>query len=250
MILQGKVAVVTGGAGGIGRGVSRALAKEGAKVLITDISEQGLKETKEEITALGLEVDTIVCDGAKREDVRAAIEKAVNKWGRLDIVVNNAHASKQKPFEALTREDMDLSMDTGFWATYNFMQEAFPHLKKTKGCVVNFASAAAIKGQQYQASYAAAKEAIRGMTRVVAREWGPYGIRINVVLPFALTPGVEKWRNAFPEEYKKSIDAVPLRRIGDPEKDIGRTIVFLCSDDASYITGLDVDVDGGGDMRP
>lgn len=250
MILEGKVAIVTGGAGGIGSGVAKALCKEGAKVLITDIFEEGLKQTKEKIKALGYDIETSVCDGGDREQVKKAVRMAVDIWGKLDIVVNNAHASKQKPFETLDRKDMDLSMDTGFWATYNFMQEAFPYLKETKGCIVNFGSAAAIKGQQYQAAYAAAKEAIRGMTRVVAREWGPLGIRINIVCPFALTPGVEKWKAAFPEEYKKSIDAVPLRRIGDPENDVGRTIVFLCSEDASYITGLTIDVDGGGDMRP
>ena len=250
MVLKDKVAIVTGGAGGIGRGVTRALCKDGAKVLITDINEESLNETKSELKELGYDIETIVCDGGDMEQVKKAVQKTVDAYGKLDIVINNAHASKQKPFEQLTVEDMNLSLNTGMWATYNFMQQAFPHLKETKGCIVNFGSAAAIKGQQYQASYAAAKEAIRGMTRVVAREWGAYGIRVNIVCPFAMTPGVEKWKAAFPEEYKKSIDAVPLKRIGDPESDIGRTIVFLCSEDASYITGLTVEVDGGGDMRP
>lgn len=250
MVLQDKVAIVTGGAGGIGRGVAKALCKEGAHVLITDIFEDGLKQAGEEIGALGFGLETCLCDGADAEQVKKAVDRAVELWGRLDIVVNNAHASRQKPLDMTDRSDMDLSMNSGFWATYNFMQEAYPHLRETKGCIINFGSAAAIKGQQYQAAYAAAKEAIRGLTRVAAREWGPYGIRVNIVCPFAMTPGVQRWKEAFPDEFKKSISGVPLRRIGDPESDIGRTIVFLCSDDASYITGLTIDVDGGGNMRP
>lgn len=250
MKLQDKVAIVTGGAGGIGRGVTRALCKEGAKVLITDVNEAGLKDALASFEKDGYTVKGIICDGADVNQVKEAVKIAVDTYGKLDIVVNNAHASTQKPFEQITMDDMNLSLGTGMWATYHFMQQAFPYLKETKGCIVNFGSAAAIKGQNYQAAYAAAKEAIRGMTRVVAREWGPLGIRVNIVCPFALTPGVEKWRQAFPEEYQKSIDAVPLRRIGDPETDIGRSVVFLCSEDASFITGLTVEVDGGGDIRP
>lgn len=248
--LDGKVAIVTGGAGGIGRGIVRALCKEGAKVLITDIFEEGLKETKEELKALGFDIETVICDGADREQVKKAVQKTVDVYGKLDILINNAHASKQKLFMVTDKTDMDLSMNTGFWATYNFMQEAFLHLKETKGCVINFGSSAATKGEIYQTSYTAAKSAIRGISRVTAREWAPLGIRVNVVCPFALTPAVERWKAAFPEEYKKSINNVPLKRIGDPEKDVGRTIVFLCSEDASYLTGLTINVDGGLDIRP
>lgn len=248
--LNDKVAIVTGGAGGIGVGITKALCKEGAKVLITDIFEDGLKKTKEELKTLGFNIEIDVCDGANREQVKNAVQKAVSVYGKLDIVINNAHAAQQKPFETCTKADMDLSMNSGFWAAYNFMQEAFPYLKETKGCVINFGSAAAIQGQLYQAPYAAAKEAIRGMTRVVAREWGRYGIRVNILCPFATTPRFEQWRAAFPEEYKRIINNVPLKRIGDPESDIGRVVVFLCSEDASYITGLTVEVDGGGDIRP
>lgn len=250
MILQGKVAIVTGGAGGIGQGVARALCKAGAKVLITDIFEEGLVKTKAALKEQGFDIETVVCDGGDREQVRAAVQRAVDAYGKLDIVVNNAHASRQKPLAELTRADMDLSMNSGFWATFNFMQEAFPHLKETKGCVVNFGSAAAIRGDQTQAAYAAAKEAIRGLTRVAAKEWGPLGIRVNIVCPFALTPGLEKWRVAFPQEYQRVINSRSVRRVGDPETDIGSAIVFLCSEYAAYVTGQTLDVDGGGNLRP
>lgn len=250
MLVKDKVIIVTGGAGGIGRGVTTALCKDGAKVLITDVNQTGLDDAVAEFKKQGFDVESILCDGANREQVAAAVKKAVDKFGRLDGVVNNAQVSVQKPFEGHSVEDMNLALNSGMWATFNFMQEAFPHLKETKGCIVNFGSAAAIKGQDYQMSYAATKEAIRGMTRVAAREWGKYGIRVNVVCPFALTPGVEKWRAAFPEEYQKSIDAVPMKRIGDPETDIGRGVVFLCSEYAGYITGNTLEIDGGGDMRP
>lgn len=250
MKLQDKVAIVTGGAGGIGRGVTKAFCKEGAKVLITDINEESLAEAKAELKEMGYDIETIVCDGGDMEQVKKAVQKTVDTYGKLDIIVNNAHASRQKPLETLTREDMDLSMNTGFWATYNFMEQAFIHMKDNGGSIINFGSAAAIKGQATQGAYAAAKEAIRGFSRVAAREWGQYGIRVNLILPFAMTPGVKKWKEAFPEAYQASIDAVPLKRIGDPESDIGRAAVFLGSDDSAYITGLSMDVDGGGDLRP
>ncbi len=248
MKLQGKVAIVTGGAGGIGRGVTAALLDEGASVLITDVNDESIEDALKQFD--GQKIAAIKCDGGELDQVKAAVKKAVDTFGRLDFVVNNAHASRQKPFEALTVEDMNLSLNSGMWATFNFMQQAFPYIKENKGAYVNFASAAAMKGLPYQASYAAAKEAIRGMTRVAAREWGVHGVRVNIVCPFALTPGVEKWRENFPEEYKKSIDAVPLKRIGDPKDDIGKAVVFLCSEDSAYITGESISVDGGGNLRP
>lgn len=125
------------------------------------------------------------------------------------------------------------------------MQAAYPELKKTKGKVINFASGAGIDGQVTQTSYAAAKEAIRGVSRVAANEWGPEGINVNLISPIALTPGVEQWRENAPELYEAMLNKIPLRRLGDPEQDIGRVAVFLASGDADYITGQTFMVDGG-----
>ena len=128
------------------------------------------------------------------------------------------------------------------------MQAAFPYLKETKGNIINFASGAGLNGDPTQAAYAAAKEAIRGITRVAAREWGQYGININLISPIALSPGVEAWSKAQPEYYEAVKNKIPMGRFGDVEKDIGRVAVFLASEDSKYITGQTIMTDGGATM--
>ena len=125
------------------------------------------------------------------------------------------------------------------------MQAALPHLKESKGSVINFASGAGLNGDAHQGSYAAAKEAIRAITRVAANEWGQYGINCNLISPIAKTPGIEQWAQDHPDSYEAMLAKNPMGRLGDPEKDIGRTAVFLASEDASYITGQTMMVDGG-----
>lgn len=244
MRLQGKVAIVTGGAGGIGRGIAHAMAKEGAHVAIVDINEEKGNETLAEINDITSGM-LFVKDIAQKENMKAIVGEVVNKYGKLDILVNNAHASKQALFSETTMDMLAFSFDTGFYPTFHFMQAAYPELKKTKGKVINFASGAGLDGQPTQTSYAAAKEAIRGISRVAANEWGPEGINVNLISPIALTPGVEAWRDSAPDLYEQMLQGIPKRRLGDPEADIGRTAVFLASDDADYITGQTIMVDGG-----
>ncbi len=244
MRLQGKVAIITGSASGIGRGIAHAMAKEGAHVAIVDINEEKGQETLKEINAI-TEGMLFIKDISKQENVAEVVQAVVEKFGKLDILVNNAHASKQALFTETTMDMFDFSFGTGFYPTFHFMQAAYPELKKTKGKIINFASGAGLDGQPTQASYAAAKEAIRAISRVAANEWGPEGINVNLISPIALTPGVEAWREAAPELYEKMINGIPKRRLGDPEGDIGRTAVFLASSDADYITGQTIMVDGG-----
>lgn len=115
---------------------------------------------------------------------------------------------------------------SGLYATFFYMREAYPYLKNTKGSVINFASGAGLSGKPAQSSYAAAKEGIRGLSRVAATEWGPDGININVVCPLAMTEGLEKWREQYPEVYAQTIKAVPMGRFADPEQDIGRFLII------------------------
>lgn len=244
MRLKDKVAIVTGAAGGIGRGIAMAMAKEGAHVTIVDINEENGKKTLEEVNAY-TEGLLFIRDISKRESIEEIIKAVVAKFGKLDIVVNNAHASRQALLIDTTQEMFDLSFNTGFYPTFNFMQLSYPELKKTKGKVINFASGAGINGQPTQTSYAAAKEAIRAITRVAANEWGPDGIKVNLIAPIARTPGVEAWSQSSPELYERMIQGIPLRRLGEPEEDIGRTAVFLASEDSDYITGQTIMVDGG-----
>ncbi|MFC8872185.1 SDR family NAD(P)-dependent oxidoreductase [Streptomyces sp. NPDC057148] len=170
----------------------------------------------------------------------------VDRFGSVDVLVNNASVSRQKPFEDQTDDDWNLAMDTGLYATRNFMLAALPELKKTgNASVVNFGSGAGLNGQPNQASYAAAKEAIRGLSRVAANEWARHDIRVNVVCPMALTAGVAAWAEARPEQYAQSAASVPLGRFGDPDRDVAPIVGFLASDGARYMTGQTVMADHG-----
>lgn len=244
MKLQGKVGIITGSASGIGKGMALAMAKEGAHIAIVDVNEAKGKETLAEINQY-TEGMLFIKDISKQESAHEIVADVVKRFGKLDILVNNAHVSRQAPFMETTQELFDLSFGTGFYPTVHFMQAAYPELKQTKGKVINFASGAGIDGQVTQTSYAAAKEAIRGVSRVAANEWGPEGINVNLISPIALTPGVEQWRENAPELYEAMLNKIPLRRLGDPEQDIGRVAVFLASSDADYITGQTFMVDGG-----
>ncbi|OYX94811.1 MAG: oxidoreductase [Novosphingobium sp. 35-62-5] len=173
------------------------------------------------------------------------VDEAVRRFGRLDVLVNAAQASQQLMLMDTTTEAMDLAFGTGFWATFLLMQAAQPHLVETQGSVINFGSGAGIQGMATQASYGAAKEAIRSLSKTAAVEWGALGVRVNIICPFANSPGVEIWKQHFPDAYADHIAKVPMRRIGDCETDIGAAAVFLASDSAGYVTGQTLMVDGG-----
>ena len=243
--LAGKTALVTGGAGGIGRGIVRAYVKQGANVLFVDINEEAGNALAEE---LGAQAKFLSIDISKQENAAAMVDAAVEAFGRLDILVNNAHASRQVSFLETTQEHMDLSLNTGFYPTFWLMQAAYPQLKANQGAVVNFASGSGLKGMPMQTSYAAAKEAIRGISRVAANEWAPDNINVNIISPLAATEGVQTWMDNFPEAAEQTLANVPLHRFGDPEKDIGAVAVFLASEDSRYITGQTIMVDGGSIM--
>lgn len=247
MKLENKVAIITGGASGIGRGIALAMAKEGAHVVIVDINDEKGAATEKELNEIsrGKFIKANISD---REEIKRIVSETVQTFGQINILVNNAHASKQILFTETRPEDLALSFDTGFYPTFNLMQECFPYLKETKGSVINFASGAGLTGMVTQASYAAAKEAIRGLSRVVANEWGQYQINVNLISPIALSPGVEQWKEHFPEAYQETVNKIPLKRMGDCEQDIGRVAVFLASEDSSFITGQTIMVDGGSVM--
>lgn len=245
MRLSGKTAIVTGGAGGIGRGITRAFVKEGASVLAVDINDDAGTALVDE---LGNSVRFLNADIAVEANAETIVATAVEAFGGVNVLVNNAHASRQAPLLETTQDMLDLSFNTGFYPTFWLMKAAHAHLTKVDGSVINFASGAGISGQPTQGSYAAAKEAIRAISRVAAHEWARDGINVNVISPLALTEGVENYIEANPGIEKKLLAGTPMRRFGDPESDIGRVAVFLASDDASYMTGQTMMVDGGSVM--
>lgn len=245
MKLQDKVVIITGGAGGIGSGMARAMVKEGAIVTIVDVNEEAGKVMEMELQSISPKSMFMKADLLDRKNLPKIIEEVVAKYGKLDVLVNNAHASRQANFEEITQEDIDFSFGTGFYPTFYLMQAAFPYLKETKGNIINFASGAGLQGQKTQTAYAAAKEAIRAISKVAANEWGEYGINVNIISPMASTPGVKAWAEAYPDMYQAALDQIPLRRWGDPENDIAPVAIFLASDDSKYITGQTFMVDGG-----
>lgn len=243
--LQDKVVIITGGAGGIGSGMAKAMVKEGAIVAIIDVNEESGRSLEAELKTISPKSMFMKVDLLDRGNLSKIIEDVVAKHGKLDVLVNNAHASRQANFEDITQEDIDFSFGTGFFPTFYLMQAALPYLKDTKGNVINFASGAGLLGQKTQTAYAAAKEAIRAISKVAANEWGEYGINVNIISPMASTPGVKAWSEAYPEMYQAALNQIPLGRWGDPENDIGPVAVFLASEDSKYITGQTFMVDGG-----
>ena len=250
--LEGKVAVITGGGKGIGFGLAKAFAREGSDIVITGRNEGRLVEAKEKLEAeFGVNVLPIAADGADEEAIKRVVSAAIERFGRIDTLINNAQVSKSGlPLVEHTREDLDLAINSGLYAAFFYMKECYPYLKESNGSVINFASGAGLFGKLGQSSYAAAKEGIRGMSRVAAAEWGPDGIRVNVVCPLAMTESLQEWKENYPDLFQKTIQGIPLGRFADPMEDIGRVCVFLASDDASYVTGETITLQGGSGLRP
>lgn len=250
--LKGHVTIITGGGKGIGYGLAQAFASEGSDLVITGRTESRLLSAKERLEKeFGVRVLPIVADGADEQAIRNVVEKTIETFGRINTLVNNAQVSKSGlPLIEHSREDLDLAIHSGLYAAFFYMRECFPYLKKTKGSVINFASGAGLFGKLGQSSYAAAKEGIRGMSRVAAAEWGPDGIRVNVVCPLAMTESLQQWKEHFPELYEKTIQGIPLGHFADPKDDIGRVCVFLASEDAHYVTGETITLQGGSGLRP
>ena len=250
--LYNNVTIITGGGKGIGFGLASAFAKEGSNIVITGRNEQRLLDAKRRLEEqYGVEVLALVADGADESRIKEVIDKTVKRFGKINTLVNNAQTSKSGlPLIEHTKEDFDLAINSGLHATFFYMREAYPHLKESRGSVINFASGAGMFGKPGQSSYAAAKEGIRGLSRVAATEWGPDGIRVNMIAPLAMTESLQQWRQEYPELYEKTIQGIPLGRFADPMMDIGRVAVFLASDDASYLTGETIALQGGSGLRP
>jgi NAD(P)-dependent dehydrogenase (short-subunit alcohol dehydrogenase family) len=249
--LAGKVAIVTGAAQGLGRGLVQALTDRGAAVLLVDIAAENLAATVEALEKADRQVASLVVDLRERDVADQIVGAAVDRFGRLDILVNNAIATRAAgPFVEYSDDDYDLVFETGPRATFRLMKAAYPRLVAAGGgAVINLGSSAGTEGQAGWATYAAAKEAIRGFTKVAATEWGADKIRVNVVCPFANSEGARLWEQFDPAGYGAALAKVPLGRIGDVKDDIGSLVAFLGSDEATYITGQTIMIDGGWGMH-
>jgi NAD(P)-dependent dehydrogenase (short-subunit alcohol dehydrogenase family) len=250
-ILDGKVAIVTGAGKGIGEGEALALAKEGAAVAVLARTFADVQRTAETIESLGARALPLACDVRIAEQVNAAVDATVKRFGRVDILVNNAQIMPaQHAFETWTEQEMRDMWESGLLGSWLFMMACLPHMKaQGGGRIINTCSAAGhglIKGY---VGYSTAKEAIRSLTRCAAREWGEYNINVNCISPVAMSAaGLEFYGT---EEKRQALyDALgsAIRRFGDAEADVGRTVVFLAGPDSKQITGCTIGIDGGSAM--
>ena len=263
--LTGKTAIITGAGravlkdgscGSIGYGIDIAFAKEGANLVITGRNVAKLEAAKESLEAeYGVKVLPVQADVSAGQDneavVQNVIDKAIEEFGRIDAVVNNAQASASGVTIAdHTMDQFNLAIYSGLYATYLYMQKAYPHLKETKGSVINFASGAGLFGNFGQSAYAAAKEGIRGMSRVAATEWGKDGINVNVVCPLAWTAKLEQFRDTYPDAFKANVKMPPMGHYGNAETEIGRVCVQLAMPDFKYMSGETLTLEGGMGQRP
>lgn len=263
--LTGKTAIITGAGravlsdgkcGSIGYGIATAYAKEGANLVITGRNVKKLEDAKEELERLyGVRVLTVQADvnaGADNEAVvNEVVRQAVETFGGIDVLINNAQASASGVTLAdHTVEQFDLAVYSGLYATFHYMKACYPYLARSHGSVINFASGAGLFGNFGQCAYAAAKEGIRGLTRVAATEWGKDGINVNIVCPLAWTAQLEQFQQAYPDAFKANVKMPPMGHYGDSELEIGRVCVQLASPDFKYMTGETITLEGGMGQRP
>jgi NAD(P)-dependent dehydrogenase (short-subunit alcohol dehydrogenase family) len=242
--LDGKVALVTGAGQGVGLGIALALASEGARLSITGRVEGKLADAAARIRLRGSEVTYRRCDGKIAADVAVAVDHTIDTFGTVDILVNNAQQTILGVLHELSDEDFSASWESGPGAALRFMRACHPHLEGG-GVVLNLGSASGLDPKPTFAAYAAVKEGIRAITRVAALEWGKDGIRVNALLPLAMTESMVAWREKDPDGYKQVEANIALGRFGDPESDVGAAAVFLVSPQSGYITGTTMMVDGG-----
>ncbi len=263
--LEGKTAIITGAGravlsdgrcGSIGYGIATAYAKEGANLVITGRNVKKLEDAKEELERLyGIKVLIVQADvnsGVDNEAVVAnVVKQTVDTFGGIDVLINNAQASASGvPLAEHTTEQFDLALYSGLFAAFYYMKACYPYLAKSKGAVINFASGAGLFGNYGQSAYAAAKEGIRGLSRVAATEWAKDGINVNIVCPLAWTAQLEQFEKAYPDAFKENVKMPPAGHYGDAELEIGRVCVQLASPDFKYMTGETITLEGGMGQRP
>ena len=244
-IFENKVALVTGGSFGIGRATCIAFAQRGAKVSVVDVVEDN--ETVNRIKAAGGEAVFIKCDVSKSADVQAMVEKTVKTFGRLDYAFNNAGIEGvAASTHECTEENWDRTIGINLKGVWLCMKYEIPHLlKQGKGSIVNCASIAGLVGFQGLPAYVATKHGVVGMTKTAGLEYAKTGIRVNAVCPGVIkTPMIDRFTGKKKEAEQQFINMEPVGRMGEPEE-VANTVIFLCSDDASFITGTAMAVDGG-----
>ncbi len=243
MNLKDKVVIVTGAARGIGEAVVLKFTKEEAKVVVVDIDKESIDAVVKKLNSMGGDALGIKVDVTKKEEVDKMVEKVVEKFGKIDVIINNAGITSDAKLVKMTEEQFDKVIDVNLKGTYNCAQAAAKIMEaQGHGVILNASSIVGLYGNFGQTNYAATKWGVIGMTKSWAKELGKKGIRVNAVAPgFILTPMTEKMPEDILDMMKKK---APINRLGLPE-DIANAYAFLASDEASFITGTVLSVDGG-----
>ncbi len=243
-MLAGKVALITGGGQGVGRGIALALARRGAKIALVGRTPAKLEAVAAEIG------DKAACFAADVKDAAAAVaavHAVAAHFGGIDILVNNAQEVPLGPLLAVEDAAFEAGFASGPLASFRLMKACHPYLRQRGGgTMVNLASSAAVRwDMSHYGAYAAVKQATRALTRAAAAEWGPDGIRVLTIAPHANSPGLQGWIDTNPDEAEAFFRTIPLRRVGDCEADIGNAVAALCGPDFAYLTGATIPLDGG-----
>ena len=243
MELDGKVALVTGGAQGIGRVISEELAGQGAHVILGDVNLEGAEKTAAELKQTGAKISAVRIDVSSSSDVQSAFDSIIKDYKPVDIVVNNAGITRDGLLVRMKEADWDLVLNINLKGSFLCSQQAAKQMMKQKsGAIVNIASIVGLMGNFGQANYSASKAGLIGFTKTLAREVAPRGIRANAIAPGFID--TEMTRVLEESVREKLIEQIPLARLGEPE-DVARCVSFLVSEKASYITGQVISVNGG-----
>jgi 3-oxoacyl-[acyl-carrier protein] reductase len=241
--LKGKVALVTGGAQGIGKAIALLLARNGADIVVSDINVEKAEETVKEIESIGSKAMAIKANVASLSDVEQMVEVILKNFGKIDILINNAGITRDKLILRMTEEDWDAVLNVNLKGTFNCTKTVVRHMAKQRsGKIVSIASVVGEMGNASQANYSASKAGVIGLTKTIAREFAQRGINVNAIAPgYIETPMTEVLPEKVKEELKKLI---PMERLGKPE-DVAAAVLFLVSEESNYITGHVLKVNGG-----
>lgn len=245
-MLTNKVALITGGGQGVGQGIGLALAKQGAHIVVTGRTLEKCETTADMLRERGVKALALKCDVKSIEDLQRIVEATIKEFGQLDILVNNAQEVARGPLLSISDDQINGNWESGPLATFRLMKMAYPHLKKTKGNVVNLCSSVMKRWDVgTYGVYAAVKAATQQLTRAAANEWGKDGIRVNAIMPHAKSPALAGWMKANPVEAEHFQASIPLGYVGECEDDIGAFVAMMCSDGGRYLSGQTIALDGG-----
>lgn len=239
--------MVTGAGQGVGRGIALALAAQGASVAVVGRTKAKLDSVCTELRDRGVRTEAYELNLLDTDAIGPLIDRIAADFGRLDVLVNNAYDGVTMPLLEMSLKNFTKGFVTGPFAAFAAMTAAHPHLVAAGGgSIVNLVTSAMVRWDPTNyGAYASAKSALRSLTRTAAVEWAGDGIRVNNIAPHAMSPGLQWWTETHPEEAAEFVAAIPMKRIGDPEADIGRAVVALVGPDFGYLTGATIPLDGG-----